>query len=133
MAVLIDTSAVFALLDEDDAHHARSIRALGLLKGTTDELVVHSFVLSECIALLQGRLGPAAVRRFARTIAPILSVVWVDPELYDRGLSAMLASGRRTVSLVDHVSFILMHDLGIRTAFAFDQDFADQGFELLGV
>lgn len=133
MAVLIDTSAMFALLDEDDVRHARSSRTLGSLKGTTHEIVVHSFALNECVALLQGRLGLGALRRFASTIAPILSVVRVDAELYDRGLSAMLASGRRTVSLVDHVSFILMHDLGIRTAFAFDQDFADQGFEVLGV
>jgi uncharacterized protein len=132
LAVLIDTSALFALLDEDDVHHARSRRTLGALKGSTHEIVVHSFALNECIALLQSRLGLAAVRTFASTIAPILSVVWVDAELYERGLSAMLASGRRTVSLVDHVSFIVMRDRQVRTAFAFDRDFADQGFEVLG-
>ena len=35
------------------------------------------------------------------------------------------------VSLVDHASFALMRSLGIGRAFAFDDDFAHEGFELI--
>ena len=56
-----------------------------------------------------------------------LDAAW---EIEDAGY---LDSLRTTVSLVDHVSFILMRDRQMRTAFAFDRDFADQGFEVLGL
>jgi uncharacterized protein len=46
-------------------------------------------------------------------------------------VSAMLAAGQRDVSLVDWTSFELMRRLGVNTAFAFDDDFAEQGFDLL--
>lgn len=41
----------------------------------------------------------------------------------------MLAAGRR-VSLVDWTSFLVMRRRGITTAFAFDADFAAEGFQV---
>jgi len=131
LAVLIDTSAIYALLDEEDPLHARSVAVLRRLGRDRGDVVVHSYVIGEAFALLQRRLGLDAVRRFISTIMPLLSVVWVDKALHDRGVSALLAADRRTVSLVDHTSFLVMRDLGIRAAFAFDDDFVAQGFELL--
>jgi len=131
LAVLIDTSAIYALLDEADPQHARSVAILRRLGRDRADIVVHSYVIGEAVALLQRRLGLDAVRRFVSTIAPLFSVVWVDRALHDRGVSALLAADRRAVSLVDHTSFLVMRDLGIRAAFAFDDDFVAQGFELL--
>ena len=48
-----------------------------------------------------------------------------------RRVKALLAAGRRTVSLVDWVSFLVMRRHGVRRAFTFDQDFAVEGFEVL--
>ena|GEM_PF-3548981 len=47
------------------------------------------------------------------------------------GVSALLTSGREQLSLVDCVSFELMRQLGIRTAFTFDRHFEEQGFTCL--
>ena len=131
MATLIDTSALYVLLDQDDPHHRAAVAILGRLQAADPDLVLHSYALSESIALLQRRFGLDAVRRLVDLYLPIIKVVWVDRDLHDRALSALLGSGQRTVSLVDHVSFVLMRDQGIRTAFAFDQDFATQGFDVL--
>ena len=46
-------------------------------------------------------------------------------------MTSLLASGRKDVSLVDWVSFELMRRAGISMAFAFDRDFAAQGFSLI--
>ena len=43
----------------------------------------------------------------------------------------MLAGGQRAVSLVDWTSFLVMRRRGISTSFAFDDDFAAQGFRTL--
>ncbi len=133
MATLIDTSALYTLLDEDDPDHPTAVRIFNGLPTRERDLVLHSYALSETIALLQRRLGLDAVRRLVDAILPVVEIVWVDRDLHDRAVAAMLASGRRSVSLVDHLSFILMRDRQMRTAFAFDRDFADQGFEVLGV
>lgn len=57
-----------------------------------------------------------------------MEIVWVDREMHAAAVSALLAAIRRRVSLVDWVSFEVMRRRGIETAFAFDRDFAVQGF-----
>jgi len=39
-------------------------------------------------------------------------------------------AGRRHVSLVDHISFLVMNRRGLTRAFAFDPHFKTQGFRL---
>jgi predicted nucleic acid-binding protein len=131
LATLIDTSALYALLDESDPDHAAAAAILGRSRTADPELVIHSYALSESIALMQRRFGLEAVRRLVDVYLPIIDIAWVDRDLHDRAVSVLLGSGQRTVSLVDQVSFILMRDRGIRTAFAFDLDFVTQGFAVL--
>ena len=42
-----------------------------------------------------------------------------------------LAALRRRLSFVDWVSFVLMREAGLEQAFAFDRDFAAEGFRLV--
>ena len=72
-----------------------------------------------------------AVRTLQADLVPSLTVEWVDRQRHETGLTALLAAGRRDLSLVDCVSFEVMRELGLRTAFALDQDFRDQGFDCL--
>jgi predicted nucleic acid-binding protein len=57
------------------------------------------------------------------------SVVSIDDATHRAAVSALLAGGPMT--LVDLVSFEVMRRLQIETAFAFDPDFARQGFALV--
>jgi predicted nucleic acid-binding protein len=88
-------------------------------------------VLLESVALIQRRLGLGFVRRLRDELEPLLLVTWVDAALHRAALDATIA-GSRDVSLVDHTSFELMRRRGIRRVFAFDDHFADEGFELEG-
>jgi len=91
-------------------------------------LVTTNYILVETLALVGRRLGMAAVRDFQTDFASVLDIVWVDRLLHERACAALLAAGSRDLSLVDCVSFEAMRQLGIRTAFAFDEHFARQGF-----
>jgi predicted nucleic acid-binding protein len=71
-----------------------------------------------------------AVRALHHDVIPVLDVVWVDEDLHRLAIEVLLASGSRSVSLVDRVSFAVMRQEGIRRAFAFDEDFEREGFAL---
>ncbi|MDR7515128.1 MAG: VapC toxin family PIN domain ribonuclease, partial [Armatimonadota bacterium] len=61
-------------------------------------------------------------------ILPVVGFFWVDQALHQDAVIALLAAGRRDLSLVDWVSFEGMRQKGIQKAFAFDEDFQAQGF-----
>lgn len=129
MSVFVDTSALYALLDEDDAHHAEASDVLRRLTGT--ELMSHAFVVAEAAALIGRRLPWEASERLLDGILPAIDIETVDAELYASATSTYRQSGSARISLVDRTSFALMQVRGIRRAFAYDEDFAREGFELV--
>lgn len=133
MAVFLDTSAVFAFLDGGDDNHAAAAVTWKALESRSEKLVTHDYVLLETAALLQRRLGAEALRDFLEGIVPLLSIVWVDEELYRASAAALLTAGSRRLSLVDCASFEVMRRTGVRAFFAFDSHFADMGFDPFSV
>ncbi len=131
MSVFVDTSALYAVLDQDDADHRKANETWQRLILQDEALVCTNYVLVETSALLQSRLGLEAVRVFEEDVAPVLSVQWVDSATHRSGVAALLAASRRRMSLVDCVSFEVMRRLGIKAAFAFDRHFREHGFERL--
>lgn len=130
MTVLVDTSALYAVLDRTDASHPAAKSTLAALAAVDEHLITHSYVVVEAFALTQRRLGPEAVRGLAVDLLPVVDITWVGADLHERALAAVLAASSR-VSLVDRVSFELMREQGIERAFAFDDDFEKAGFRLL--
>ena len=132
MTTFVDTSALYALLDEDDENHSAAAAWLSGPGGDpAEELLTHNYVVVEAAALVHRRLGATAIRALLEDLIPALAVAFVDESLHRLATSAFLGSARRRLSLVDWVSFELMRDLAVDRAFAFDRDFADQGFHLV--
>jgi predicted nucleic acid-binding protein len=131
MNVFIDTSALLAVLDADDANHKAAKPLWERIATAGDTLVCHNYILVETSALVLRKLGLEALRIFERDIVPILRVIWVTKDIHDGAASAQLLAARRTLSLVDCVSFEIMRRSGIRTAFAFDRHFHEYGYEIL--
>jgi uncharacterized protein len=128
MTCFVDTSALIAVLDRDDAQHAEAGRVWQKLMADKAVLVTTNYVLLETIAVLQNRIGMEAVRRLNDDIVPVLTVDWVSGTQHEAGMSALLAADRRKLSLVDCISFDAMRRRGLRDAFVFDDHFAEQGF-----
>ena len=95
-----------------------------------EDVLVHSYILVESAALLQRRLGLEAALTFLKE-TDAFQVHWVGSEDHRRAATLMEDRGRRGLSLVDCVSFIVMRQFGVRQALAFDSDFEREGFELL--
>ena len=130
--IFLDTSAIYAWADRSDPNHADAIETLQAILSSGEELLTHNYVLLEAVSLLQARLGLAVAEKFARD-STAFNVEWVDADLHASGLRAMAKSGKRHISLVDHVSFLVMKRRAITTAFAFDTDFKSAGFRLFEV
>jgi len=129
MSVFVDTSAFYALLDSADASHDEAAETWERLVRAGEPLVTSNCVLVETTALVQRRLGLKAVRAFLDATVDLVDVIWVDEAARKSALSAVLAANRRDLSLVDCASFEVMRVEGLSRAFAFDDDFARQGFE----
>ena len=128
-AVFVDTSAIYALLDRSDTNHVAAAATLPALRDRG--LLTHSYVVVESVAILQNRLGMAAVRRLVDDLLPAFDVRFVTPELHGTAVAALLASGSPDVSLVDRVSFEFMRGAGMTDALAFDRHFEQAGFALV--
>ena len=125
--ILLDTSAIYALADSRDANHERAVELAGRASVERETLVVHNYVVVEAAALLQRRLGLDAATRFLRD-AGRLRMHWVTEDDHASAVELHSREGRRRLSLVDCVSFIVMRRLGIVSALAFDADFQMEGF-----
>jgi predicted nucleic acid-binding protein len=130
VTVFVDTSAIYAIVDGDDEMHEVAAQTLRFLVNG-ERLVTHNYVILEAIALTQRRLGLDAVRDLNDRLVPLIDIRWIDPEEHRAAAEAMLAAGRKRVSLVDWASFTLMRRQRVDVAFTFDRDFAIQGFELI--
>lgn len=128
MTTFVDTSALLAVLDADEARHEAAAAVWRELVAGGEKLLTTSYVLVECFALVQRRLGMAAVRVLQEEVLPVLAVHWIDAEDHAAATESLLTAGRRGLSLVDCSSFRVMRRLRIARAFALDGDFPEQGF-----
>lgn len=130
MTLLVDTSALYALMDRDDPNHHRAGAFWSSLPD--DEVpVTHNYMLVETCALVQRRLGVGALQTLVHEVLQPISTLFVDAQLHQTAVAAVLAARRREVSLVDRVSFEVMRRHGFTDAFAFDAHFREFGFTAL--
>ena len=127
--VLADTSAVYALVDRDDAYHRKAVAVLRSLpeRGLTPLLT--NFIVAECHALILSRLGPALARRW------LLEQRWhveaVQPRDEEAAKDIIRKFSDKSFSYTDATSFAVMTRMEMSAAFGCDPHFQQYGFELL--
>ena len=124
MSIVVDTSALFALLDRRDANHPAA--AAFWADPDDEDLVTHAYVVVESVALVRARLGAAAVSALVDEILPAIRVEMVDRPLHDASLANLRRIGGGT-SLVDRVTLAFAARHGIERAFAYDADLVAGG------
>ena len=131
MTVFADTSALYALLVRTEAGHSEVAAAFAEILDRRRPVVTTNYVVLETTALLQRRIGLAAVRDLDQRIVPLCTLRWVSETIHRRAMDRLIRADRRGLSLVDCTSFEVMRLEGIADALALDADFADAGFRLL--
>jgi predicted nucleic acid-binding protein len=130
--VLVDTSAYFALLDQDDACHTQARLIRDRLLAEDFRLFTTSFVLPETHALLLNRLSYPIATSFLKDLEQsTTTVVWMTPADVHRAQAIIYQYDDKDFSLTDATSFAVMERLRIPYAFTFDRDFAQYGLTVL--
>lgn len=128
--VLIDTSAFYALISSADEFHPRARSIYSDLLDQRAELYTTSYVLVECMSLVQRRLGFDALTRFVTSIENVVGIMWIDSQSHQAAWDMLRARRGRGLSLVDCTTVVLARSLDSRV-FAFDDDFLREDLVVL--
>jgi predicted nucleic acid-binding protein len=118
----VDSSAIVALADRQDATHAPAVAAYHSLVDDGYRLFTTNHVIVESFALLSVGLGPELARQWLRDCR--LPVYTADAADEERARRMVLDNpSDRPLTLTDAISLVVMERLGIADAFAIDPDF----------
>jgi uncharacterized protein len=130
--VFVDSSAIYASVGRRDPNHEYASAVDRELRRSNVELITTNFIVAEAHALILGRenrvLALDTLRRIDRGGLAVIRIE-VEEELAARSIIERYTD--KDFSLVDATSFVIMDALGLRTAFAFDVNFRQYGFETL--
>ena len=71
----VDTSAIYAILDRNDANHEAAKSCWFALLDSNDLLFTTNYIVVESCALAQSRLGLDAVRSIHEELLPVMEIV----------------------------------------------------------
>lgn len=122
LVAFVDSSAIVALVDANDATHGAAVSAYADLLRQGYKLFTTNHVVAETVDLLDAGVGPDVARRWLRDHR--LPVYHAD-EQDERRAKALVISSRsaRGLSYVDAISLVVMERFGVADAFAVDSHF----------
>lgn len=127
--IFLDTSAIYAIADQADPNHARAMALLAQVQREGEIFLVHNYVLVESATLLQRRLGLESALLLLLE-SDRFRVHWIREQVHRQASELLRERGRRGLSMVDCVSFVVMRQERVTRVLAFDADFEREGFQL---
>ena len=128
-AVFVDTAAFYGFMDRRDQWHEAARVGFAKLSGEARELYTTNLVITETHSLLLRRLGHAVALGWLEALDDI-NLVFQSESHHSRITRLMIRYADHGYSYADSLSFVVMEEMGIPTAFTFDQHFLAYGFQL---
>jgi len=130
--VLWDSSAILALLDADDADHARAVAVARQIASEARPSFITNYVEVEAHALLVRKLGRVIARQWLLTGG--LPVVRALPTEEQRAKEILARHSDKDWTLCDAISFAVLDARQVARAFTFDHHFRQYGrIQVLGL
>jgi len=108
--VVVDTSAMYAVLNKNDQFHGQARSLLESLLNFESELWITSYALVETIALVERRLGKPMVKRMLEAMKDALNVFFITPSFHAK-IQVRYLGEDTTLSFVDWSCIVLGEDL----------------------
>ena len=128
--VFVDTGYLFALEIANDQHHQAAAQHWHSIARVLPRLVTTSYAFDEVVTFFNSRGQHAKAMQVGNNLlqSPSVQFIHVDTALFDAGWAYFQRYQDKRYSLTDCISFIVMQQLSIQRAFAFDQHFVQAGF-----
>ncbi|MBI3755665.1 MAG: type II toxin-antitoxin system VapC family toxin [Deltaproteobacteria bacterium] len=125
--IFADTSGWYATLDKNDADH---LAAKAFFAKPQSSLITTNLIAGETITLVNNRLGHNEAVSIGKKFwdEEISRLIFVTPEMERLAWNLFQKFDDKRFSFVDCTSFVVMKELGITTAFTFDEHFKQAGF-----
>ena len=129
----IDTSALYALIDKRDAHHAAASDTVRALLRSGRLLVTSDYVVAETINLANARGGKHVALRILDLLerSAGIRVEWIGSLRFDQTKAFFRKHADHPYSFTDCSSFIVMRELRLIEALTTDRHFHQAGFRIL--
>lgn len=135
--ILIDTGALFAFSTPRDQFYQRTYRIIKNLDSTDLKLVTTDYIINETLnTLITARKGgyrPAiSLVNWLFNKPAIVKIERVNNTRFFQAVRIFRRYNKdKTWSFTDCVSFVVMKELKIKTAFTFDEHFKQMGIKIL--
>ena len=130
--ILWDSSAILALLDADDADHARAVAVARDIASERRPSFITNYIEAETHALLLRKLGRGLAREWLLTGG--LTVVSALPSEEQRAKEILARHTDKDWTLCDAISFAVLDARRVARAFSFDHHFRQYGrLQVLGL
>jgi predicted nucleic acid-binding protein len=132
MKLFVDTSAWVAYTDPADRWHTAAKEAVTSSVGARVTFVTTDYVLDETITLLLYHAGRSRAIAFGDKVLKSRQVklVRVDSGIWEEAWRLFKQVDDKTWAFTDCTSFVVMRQMGVQRAFAFDRHFRQAGFQL---
>lgn len=136
MTVFVDAGPLRALVVPRDQHRRRAILIADQLQQDRASLVTTDYVIDEVFTGLLGdrKAGFYRIREFDENILQknMLQIEWMTPKRFlETKIFFLKASKDKQWSFTDCMSYVVMRERKIKTAFSFDEHVREMGIKLL--
>lgn len=125
--IMVDTSAIYALIDRSDACHEKAKYLFKKLSERDVDLILTNFILAETHALILSRLGHELAREWVKNL--IWKVERVKEEDEKRAREIIITYKDKSFSYTDATTFAVMERLKLNVALTFDNHFTQFGWQ----
>lgn len=131
--VFADTSALYALVDRNDARHAAAKREIGRLVGADRRIVTTDYIVAETVNLGNARGGALVANRVLDLVEQSsgIRLEWIGADRFDAAKVFFRKHSDHGYSFTDCTSFVVMRELELADALTTDRHFREAGFTVL--
>lgn len=132
--MFVDTSALVALINEEDSYHSQAIELFTKCHENNSYLVTSHYIVSEFITMMRCSYKKPIEKivTFIRNIqVSEIEIFGISKEVFDDAINFLLKYEDHYFSVTDCISFIVMKELKTKDVLTTDKHFTIAGFNCL--
>lgn len=132
--IFVDTSAFVSLHDGHDPNHKKALDLALRMDRENAELHTSSDVIGKTLTVISRKMGKIKAAEFFNNFKSSgVREIFIDEELHEQTRKFFMKVKSKNISFIDCSSVVAMKKRGLKTIFAFDQDFKKLGVSMLSL